>query len=96
MPDEGPLAHERTLQEFVDRKTSGTGRGNPTSRNGNTGQTGQTGQSGQTATENGVAPTAPAPGGTSVPPQEAGTPQDAPASPTNGGLLDGLHGLVHG
>jgi hypothetical protein len=83
-------------------KTSGPGRGNPTSRNGSnsgnglTGQTGPTGDSGQTATENGEAPTAPAPGGTTVPPQEAGTPHDAPTPTHSGGLLDGLHNLVHG
>jgi len=75
-----------------------TGRGNPTGRTGNSEQTNQTGQNtqtGTTATENGVAPTTPAPGGTTVPPQETGTPEPT-STPSKGGLLDGLHDLVHG
>jgi hypothetical protein len=77
-------------------KTAGTHSGNPSNRSG-TGQPGQLGQNGQTATENGAVPTTPAPGDTTVPPQEAGSPQDAPTSTPShpGGLLDGLHDLVH-
>ncbi len=75
------------------------GQGTPGTGGHQSGQDGQ-GQNGQpTTTENGVAttPTAPDANGTSVPPQEAGNPVDAPDStPTDGGLLDGLHDLVHG